>query len=220
MAAGHQDGYASWAAVAGYFDGDGSVGFDLREYILHWVISFSDNWLPQIEQVRNFLIRHGIKVGKPRRVGVGAWGCEVAEISSMRKMAAEMLASGGIFKKRRELELLLDYYEDKITGTVVIEAFNSEVKLGNRLGKIKNVEMPYTHSGGHARGRQASRYEQRVLDVVQSKRLVEDYLSGKTTCRVLASKYDISASTVSRILKRAGINRATRVRILPDLIGP
>jgi hypothetical protein len=213
MALAPKEGYTSWAAIAGFFDGDGSVDFDLREYTLHWVISFSDNWLPQIEQVRNFLISHGIRVGKLRRVGVGAWGCEVAEISSLKRIAAEMLASGGIYKKRRELELLLDYYEDKVTGTVVIEAFNSEVKLGNRLGKIKKAEIPYTHSEGYARGRLASRYEQRVLDLAQSERLVEDYIGGKATCRALAGKYDISASTVSRILKRAGISRRFGSRI-------
>jgi hypothetical protein len=96
-----RQGYISWAAIAGFFDGDGSLNVDSREYVLHWVISFSDNWLPQIEQVREFLVRQGIRVGKPRRVGVGAWGCEVAEIKSMIETAKKMLESGGIYKKKQ-----------------------------------------------------------------------------------------------------------------------
>jgi hypothetical protein len=204
-------GYTSWAAIAGFFDGDGSVDVDPREYTLHWVISISDNWLGQIEQVRKFLLQHGIKVGKPGRVGVGAWMCEVAEISSLIALATSMLASGGTYKKRRELQLLLDYYSDKITGTEVVEAFNEEVRLGRRIGKTKHLDMPYTHSGGFTRGRYASRYEQGVLNSGKSMRLVEDYERGGTTCRKLAQKCDMSVSTVSRILRRAGVECRPRM---------
>jgi len=91
-------GYNNWAAVAGFFDGDGNVSVDPREYILHWVVSFSDNWLPQIEQIRGFLVGCGTRVGKPRKVGSGAWMCEVAEITSLIAMATRMLESGGIYK--------------------------------------------------------------------------------------------------------------------------
>lgn len=204
-------GYTSWAATAGFFDGDGSVNVDSREYILHWVVSFSDNWLCQIEQVRLFLLGHGIRVGKPRRVGVGAWMCEVAEISSLIALATNMLASGGVYKKKRELQLLLDYYLDKITGTEVIEAFNDEVRLGKRVGKIRRVDMPYTHSAGFARARYASRFGQRALNAIEADTLVKEYVRGDATCRSLATKYDISASTVSRILRLAGIGAKTGI---------
>ncbi len=141
-------GYTDWTAVAGFFDGDGSVDIDVRAYTIHWVISFSDNWLGQIEQIREFLVKHGIRVGKTRRAGVGGWTCEVKEISSLKTMAIEMLRSGGIYKKKRELLLLIDYYSDKVRGTEVLEAFNTEVRLGIRVGKIRKTGLPYTHTGG------------------------------------------------------------------------
>lgn len=209
-----QEGYTSWAAVAGYFDGDGSVNIDLRAYTIHWVIAFSDNWLNQINQISRFLIRHGVKVQRPRKVGTGGWICEVKEIDSLILVAKEMLRSGGIFKKRRELQLLLDYYSDKVTGTEVLEGFNSEVRHGVRIGKIRRTELPYTHSEGLVRARGASRFEQKVLDVVERNLLVEEYLSNAVTGKSLAEKYGVSEATVSRIMKKARINTRTRARVL------
>jgi hypothetical protein len=207
-----QEGYTSWAAVAGYFDGDGSVNIDVRAYTIHWVIAFSDNWLGQIEQIREFLIRHGVNVQKPRRVGFGGWMCEVKDIASLMIIAKEMLQSGGIFKKKRELQLLPDYYSDSITGTEVLEGFNSEVLLGVRVGKIRRAEMPYTHSEGLVRARRASNSEQKTLGVVESRQLIEEYLSSNVTGKSLAEKYGVSEATVSRLLKRSGIDTKTRAR--------
>lgn len=208
-----REGYTSWTAVAGYFDGDGSVDLDARAYTLHWVLSFSDNWLGQIEQIRGFLAKHGIRVGKPRRNGVGGWTCEVKEISSLKTMAMEMLRSGGIYKKKRELQLLVDYYSDRVTGREVLEAFNSEVRLGIRIGKIRNTEMPYTHFEGMARARYASRFEQRTLNMIETRNLVDEYLTKGVTGKSLARKYDVSEATVSRLLKREGVDRKSRTKI-------
>jgi hypothetical protein len=213
------DGYTSWAAVAGYFDGDGCVDIYPLVYVLHWVLSFSDNWTEQLEQVRRFLIARGISVGKPRRNGKAAWMFEVAEISSMKLMATKMLRSGGIYKKRRELQLLLDYYDDKVTGNQVIEGFNSEVRLGIRTGKLRDPNMPFGHRDGYARGRYASRYEQRTLTSNQTKELIEEYLASSITGKALALKFEISEATVSRMLKLAGVDTKTRrmTKVIPDL---
>jgi hypothetical protein len=213
-----REGYTSWAAVAGFFDGDGSVDVNARAYTLHWVISFSDNWLGQIEQIREFLANHGIRVGKPRKVGVGGWTCEIKEIGSMKTMAIEMLQSGGIFKKRRELQMLVDYYSDKVTGTEVLEAFNSEVRLGIRVGKFRNAEMPYTHSEGLRRARYASRFEQRALNAIETQNLIDEYVTKGVTGKSLARKYDISEATVSRILQRSGIERKSKTGIPNDSV--
>jgi len=207
-----QEGYTSWAAVAGYFDGDGSVIIDVRAYTIHWVIAYSDNWHGQIEQIREFLIRHGVKVQKVRKVGFGGWICEVKAIASLTIAAKEMLQSGGIFKKKRELRLLLDYYSDRVSGTEVLEGFNSEVLLGVRVGKIRRTEMPYTHSEGLTRARQASNSEQKTLDGVESRQLVDEYLSNTVTGKSLAEKYGVSEATVSRLLKRSGIDTKTRAK--------
>jgi intein/homing endonuclease len=215
-----REGYSSWAAIAGFFDGDGSVDLSARAYTLHWVLSFSDNWLGQIEQIREFLANHGINVKNSRRNGIGGWICEVKEISSMMAMAQEMLRSGGIYKKKRELQMLIDYYSDKVTGTEVLEAFNSEVRHGIRVGKIRYTEMPYTHSEGLARARYASSFEQKALNEIETQNLINDYLTKDVTGKSLAGKYDVSEATVSRILKRSSIDTKSRSKkpnsILPD----
>lgn len=213
------DGYTSWAAVAGYFDGEGCVDIYPLVYVLHWVLSFSDNWTEQLEQVQRFLIARGISVGRPRRNGKTAWMFEVAEISSMKLMATEMLRSGGIYKKRRELQLLLDYYDDKVTGNQVIEGFNSEVRRGIRTGKLRDPNMPFGHRDGYARGRYASRYEQRSLNPTQTKELIEEYLASSITGKALAIKFDVSVATVSRMLKLAGVDTKTKrmTKVVPDL---
>lgn len=207
-----REGYTSWAAVAGYFDGDGSVDLVAGAYTLRWVLSFSDNWLGQVDQVREFLAEHGINVRKARRNGVGGWTCEIKEISSMKAMAVEMLQSGGVYKKRMELELLVSYYSDKVTGTEVLEAFNAEVRFGIRIGKIRKTEMPHTHSEGLARARHASSFEQRTLNMIETQNLVNEYLTTSLTGKSLARKYDVSEATVSRILKRSGVDTASRTR--------
>ncbi|MDE1852248.1 MAG: hypothetical protein KGI38_00705 [Thaumarchaeota archaeon] len=208
-----REGYTSWTAIAGFFDGDGSVDVDAREYTLHWVLSFSDNWLGQIQQIREFLAGHGIRVGKPRRVGIGGWTCEVKEISSLKTMAMEMLRSGGIYKKKRELQLLVDYYSDKVSGTEVLEAFNSEARLRIRVGKIRSTDMPYTHSEGLERARYASRFERRGLNATETQNLINEYLTKGVTGKSLARKYDISEATVSRLLKRSGVDRKSKVEV-------
>lgn len=207
-----QEGYTSWTAVAGFFDGDGSVDVDARAYTLHWVISFTDKWFEQVEQVREFLIERGVRVGRTRRVGVGGWICEVKEISSLRAVAIQMLQSGGIYKKRRELQLLVDYYSDKITAAQILEAFNSEVRLGIRVGKIRNTDMPFSYSEGLAQAQYASRFERRALTKIESQSLVEEYLSKNVTGKWLARKYDVSEATVSKLLRRAGISRTSGAR--------
>jgi len=135
---------------------------------------------------------------------------EVREISSMETLARKMIQSGGIYKKRRELQLLVDYYFDKVTGTEVLEAFNEEVRSGIRIGKIRGTDMPYTHSAGFTRARYASRFEQRSLSAVESQNLIGEYISKGVTGKSLARKYDVSESTVSRLLIRAGVSRKTR----------
>lgn len=198
--------YTRWAAIAGFFDGDGCVEVNPRVYTIHWVVSFSDNWLEQIEQVRDFLIKHGIKVGKTRRNGIGGWTCRVIEIASLKAMARKMLQSGGIYKKKRELKLLLDYYSNKVSGTEVLEGFNSEVRLGIRTGKIRIAVMPHTYTEGFARARHSFRLNQRVLNEEESRRLADEYRSGWVTGKSLARKFGVSRATVSRILKRMGVN--------------
>jgi len=65
------------------------------------------------------------------------------------------------FKKREELQAILDYFDNKTTGTQLIGMINESVEDGNRTGKIRKVDIPFTRQEGrlltkqrreHARG--------------------------------------------------------------------
>lgn len=60
-------GYRTWEQVAGYFDGDGTIGLsDLSNlpYKLSLSLVLVDQSLNQLETVRDFLQRNGIKTSR------------------------------------------------------------------------------------------------------------------------------------------------------------
>ena len=57
------------------------------------------------------------------------------------------------YKKRFELSLVIDYYENKISGTEAIVGFNSAVKSAIRTGKIRNLEIPEKFEEGKKEAR-------------------------------------------------------------------
>ncbi len=191
-----------WRYIAGYFDGDGSVDVDANAYTLRWVLSFSDNWLDQILFVKALLEQRGIRVQKPRRAGVGGWRLVVAEIESVRKMASNMLESGGLHKKRSELLLLLAYYDNKVTGNAVAEVLNYHVSSGARIGKIRQLNIPFTYSQGLRQGIRASVVGGKFLGQRERKQLVEDHVRLCLNGKQLALKYGVSRATVSRVINR------------------
>jgi len=108
--------YDNWCAVAGYFDGDGGLDVGVRKYALHFVLNFVDNWPPQLWQIKLFLEREGARVGAVRSAGVGGFKVEVAVIESLMRCAEAMLETRCLFKKRGELEMMLNYFNGKVTG--------------------------------------------------------------------------------------------------------
>ncbi len=199
-----------WRYIAGYFDGDGSVDVDANAYTLRWVLSFSDNWLDQILFVKALLEQGGIRVQKPRRTGVGGWRLVAAEIESVRKMAINMLESGGLHEKRSELLLLLAYYDNKVTGKAVAEVLNYQVSSGARIGKIRQFNIPFTYSQGLREAIRASVVGGKSLGQRERKQLVEDHVRLLLSGKQLALKYGVSRATVSRVINRC--RRSTRDR--------
>ena len=49
-------------------------------------------------------------------------------------------------KKRRELQGVLDYFQDKLTGDEFVQMMNSEVASGQRTGKLREKERCKTHT--------------------------------------------------------------------------
>jgi Mor family transcriptional regulator len=109
-----------------------------------------------------------------------------------------MLATRCCFKKRRELEWVLQYFGDKLTGTDFIERLNDDVSCGNRTGKIRHVDIPYLHSEGSRQRYLRSAAKRRVLSEEQKRQIVIDRgFAGMTLAR-LAEKYDVSITTIAR----------------------
>ena len=108
--------YDNWCAVAGFFDGDGGIDVEARANTIHWVLNFVDNWAPQLVQIKHFLEGQGVSVGAVRAAGTGGYKIEVAEIESLRKCARMMLSGTCLFKKREELQIMMDYFDGKVTG--------------------------------------------------------------------------------------------------------
>ncbi len=135
-------GYRSWRQVAGYFDADGSVHVRtdspvVLRFGLVWVDSCSD----QLLQLRVFLREQGVSVGDVLQQGSGAYSLEIASPKCCL-MVARLLAPF-CFKKKEELMMVTDYYENRIDGTEALSRMNDAVVRGTRVGKMKPlIELP------------------------------------------------------------------------------
>jgi hypothetical protein len=139
--------YDSWGQVGGYFDGDGTVyvnisSSDVLQFSLIWV----DNCREQLGQLRRFLVSQGISTGEVLRRGDGVFTLHIAGPTSVLRAAKLLLPY--CFKKTLELSLVIDYYENRISGTEAIDGFNSAVKRAIRAGKIRDLEMPKKYAEG------------------------------------------------------------------------
>ncbi len=122
----------------------------------------------------------------------------IASRAGVIAAARAMLATQCCFKKRRELEWVLQYYENKLTGTAFIEKLNDDVICGNRTGKIRHVDVPFLHSDGGRQRYLRSAARRRVLTEEQKRQIVFDRgLAGMTLAR-LAAKYGVSITTIAR----------------------
>jgi len=129
-------GYTSWTQTSGYFDGDGSAHVRLDSpVVLRFTLVWVDNSRDQLSQLRRFLLSVGIKVGGILNHGSGASGLQIASPKAVLAAATRM--SPYCFKKYEELRIVIDYYENRITGTEAILRLNELVRQGIRLGKIR-----------------------------------------------------------------------------------
>jgi len=199
-----ESAYQDWRQVSGYFDGDGCADFDQGKWVLHPKLLFCDNFRPHLEMLTQFLVSRDIRTHtiSPTR---GAWKFGVGEAESVRRMASMMWPYCS--KKSGEVKAVLDYLDNKITGSQLVEVFNESVRMGNRTGKIRVVDMPYTKEEGQAL-REKKRREQ-ALELVAANTIItedlidkirESLLSGEATNGELAKRYNVSAATISRAL--------------------
>lgn len=174
---------------------------------------FVDNWRPQLEAVKKFLESNGVRTGRVRwrkasakQIKKGARGVYVLGVSNVEGMliaARKMLPY--TLKKNVELRVVIDYYEDRITGDEAIESINEDVISGKRTGKVKHARLPFTHSDGK-RLKDAlliSRLRMRNTIHVPRKILAQmkrDYHEDHASLRDISATYGYSVTVVRRIL--------------------
>src|SRR5271170_1508359 len=203
--------YDNWCAVAAFFDGDGCVDVEVRKYTLHWVVTFTDNWPPQFLQIKQFSEAQGLGVGAVRSTGMGAVKFQVAGIESLVKFARGVLETRCLFKKRRELQIMLAYFDGKVTGNQVIEFLNREVRDGIRVGKLRTAKLPFTYIVGRRVYKKGyKRIAPSTLAALTDKEKDEirsRYVNQGSTIYQLAPLYEVSPSTIFKTIR--GLKRGS-----------
>lgn len=143
--------YGSWKQVAAYFDGDGSVSVRVRTFTLTFSLEFAESYLPQLVQIRDFLLAEGIHTRpiKTQRRRSGRATNYVINIDTFREVhlvCKRMLPFA--FKKEWDLHTALDYLENRITGEEALRRLNVSIESGRREGLLRYISMPFTKSDG------------------------------------------------------------------------
>ena len=147
--------YSSWAGLAGYFDGDGTVEFNIHRFTIEIRLAFDENWKPHLEGIRKFLQERSIICGTVRKKeSYNTWHLVISRISSVKRMARELVKHS--IKKKAELLIVLQYLDGKISGETFVDEMNYFVRIGERTGKIKGPAPPFTHDTGKELARRCS----------------------------------------------------------------
>lgn len=200
-------GYSSWRQVSGYFDWDGNVGLEVVKRVLRFKLRFVDTWRPQIESISNFLHQSRVNsssIGRDEKERwQAAYRLDVTEIKSVLRAAKAMLRY--TVKKREDLRIAIEYLEGRITGNEAIAAFNGEVRIGRRRGKIRDATLPFTRKEGLRLSKLENARKARAayaVDVSEEvKRLIKnDHGRHRLSHVKLSKKYGYSVSVIRRVL--------------------
>ncbi len=186
--------YTSWRQVAGYFDGDGSVIVRIRQFVLIFYLQWSDHNKPQLDQINDFI--HETNQVSTRIYPIrtlDAFHLQVTRRDSVVKIAGKLLPFS--FKKRRELEVVVDYYNNRITGNKAISMINEQVRKGFRSGEILKANLPYTHADGSRRARRRSKLSDEALE-----QIADEYREKRSSIAELALAYGKARSTIRKIV--------------------
>ena len=207
--------YHSWAQLAGYFDGDGTIYFSdtsNRPYKLSISLVFVDQWGEQLEMIRRFLNDHGVKTSRVlRRSDSQASELAVSQFVSVKESLRRMLPF--LHKKEGEARAGLDYYEGRITGNQLLSVFNADVEAGRRERKKRTVvlDVPYTHHEGDKLMRAVRKDRLRdSFGRYRAKLSLEDFLAirvkhfdqGRRICDLTREYPQYARETIRRALGR------------------
>jgi hypothetical protein len=150
------EGYCCWRQVAGYFDADGSVHLRTDSpVVLRFGLVWVDSCFEQLLQLRFFLVEKGVAVGNVLQQGDGAYSLQIASPEYCLNVARRLAPF--CFKKKAELIIVIDYYENRIDGKEALSRMNEAVIRGTRVGKIRALTILPKYVEGklsvaHARG--------------------------------------------------------------------
>jgi len=120
-------------ARVGYFDGDGTVEFNIHKFMVEIRLAFDENWKPHLEGIRRFLEGKSIICGNVRKKeSFKTWHLVISRISSVRRLARELVRHA--VKKRAELIAVLRYLDDEITVETFVNEMNGVVRKGEGTG--------------------------------------------------------------------------------------
>ena len=205
--------YTSWAQVAGYFDGDGTIYFSdtsNQPYKLSVSLIFVDQSYDQIENVRNFLNLRGVRTSNilktsSRTANIVA----TSEFASVKRALKRMLPY--LCKKAIEAAATLDYYEGRTNGNQLLAVFDAEVKAGRREKHSRKVvlNVPYTRPEGdwimkrvrNDRLRDALGRYRATLTAKDFQAIRTEYFDrGKRVCELVKEYPKYSRESIRRIL--------------------
>jgi hypothetical protein len=111
-----------------------------------------------------------------------------------------MLAQTGCLHKKKELSRAVDYLEGRITGTEFIESLNESVRMKNRVGKIRRINVPFIYAVGLRQRYLRSAARRAVLTDEQKRQIAIERAANKLSYEQLAVKYNVSITTIARVL--------------------
>jgi hypothetical protein len=197
--------YKSWSAVAGYFDGDGTVEFCIRGLRVEIRLGFDENWKPQLDGLKDFIVTKGVRPGNVRKKGSSnTWHLVVSRRRSVLRMASAMIPYA--MKKRVELKLAVKYLSDEITGSKFVEGMNIAVRIGERVGKLRAKGPNYTLEEAVRVSRkiaEAKRRAKRTTSIPHSviRRIIRDRNRLSMKYRELSAKYGYSRWILRRVIR-------------------
>jgi hypothetical protein len=185
--------YRDWRQVAGYFDGDGTVGVWVRKCVVVFYLGWCDSAVDQILQLGLFLRSQGtITSAIYAYRTTTAYTLQVRTQNSAIRLASEIFPF--CFKKREELRALLGYYEDKMTGNQALAIINKQIRRGYRLGRPFPYRLPFTHSIGVLMARKRT-----TLSDLQARQITRRYRAGESSYK-LGREFGVSSTTILNIV--------------------
>jgi hypothetical protein len=134
-----------WEYISGFFDGEGSITVETRAELGVLVISltFSQKYRPLLEAIATFLRANEITCTVCQN------SATVHEIRVRRiESVCKLLRRLNLILKRNQAVATLAYFDGKISGNEVVEAFDHEFRMGRRkLTPLRpGVNFPLRHS--------------------------------------------------------------------------